>query len=445
MQKFTLSICSVCALLLLGISSCKDDDEPFVKPKLSVGTETVTIGEGGGTAEVEIVLDKAAPTDITVEYSLGGTAVSPADYSIVGTEGEIDIPQGQTSATIKISIVNDVVYECDETIEIELQDVNSDDIEITNDDEAIVTITEDDAQSIASFATAALTVKESDNETLLDIQISLSSPAAQAVTIEYEFTHGDGFATDDIYGAAQEPPIPAQYIDFEVEGGQQQVSIAQGASSGLIQLQLFSDFLIEDDETIEITLTGATGTTIGTNNKMTITLAQEDGKAIVLVWDDYEDVDMDMFLWIGETITTFEPNPVATSITAAVDPQIEIVFIPSIVENAAFGLSFVYYSGTEDPMNFESHFIDFTDGEFADDFDAYPGTYTLANINAWDEEGAPAPAVVQTFVIDAGTYKDITDIEEPATGSRKPTISKPLGLKKTKSIPTKIPRWIRSF
>ena len=283
MQKFTILICSVCTFLVLGLSSCKDD-EPFVKPKLSVGTEAVTISEAGGTASVEIVLDKAAPTAITVEYSLGGTAVSPADYSIVGTEGEIDIPQGETSATIQITIVNDAVYEGNETIEIELQDVDSDDIEITNDDEATVTITDDDPQTIVSFATTTLTVKESDNDALVEIQVSLNSPAPQNVTVEYEFTHGDGFAVDDIYGAAQNPPIEPQFYDFEVEGGQQQVVIAQGATSGVIQLQLFSDFFLEDDETIEITLTQATGAQIGTNSTMTITLAQEDGKVIVLVW-----------------------------------------------------------------------------------------------------------------------------------------------------------------
>ena len=121
MQKFTLSICSVCALLVLCLSSCKDDDEPFVKPKLSVATETVTIGEGGGTAEVGIVLDKAAPTDITVEYSLGGTAVSPADYSIVGPKGKLY--SRADSATIKITIVMtrlrskniDIEYGCNST------------------------------------------------------------------------------------------------------------------------------------------------------------------------------------------------------------------------------------------------------------------------------------------------------------------------------------------
>jgi hypothetical protein len=442
MQKSTLSLFSLCVILVLGLSACKDD-EPFVKPKLSFANETAQVAENGGSVEVQVVLDKAAPTAITIQYEIGGTAVSPADYSIVGTEGEVDIPQGQTSATIKIDIVNDATYEGNETIELDIQDVDSDDIEITTDDEVVITITEDDPQAVASFATTELTLKESDNEELLEIQVSLSAPAPQAITVQYTFAHGDGFAIDDIYGTAEE--IPEIFFDFEVQGGQQQVTIAQGTQSAVIQLQIFSDFILEDSEKIEITLSQASnGAQIGTNNKMTITLDQEDGKVIALVWDDdYTDVDMDLFLWIGETIGDLQF--IASSTNPAVDPKVELVFIPAIIQDAAFGVSYTYYSGTADPMNFEAHFVDFTDGDFADDFDVYPGTYTLANINAWDEDGAPEPAVVQTFRIEGGAYVDITDIEEPATGSRKPTVQVPSGIKKMKSPLVKASTRTRAF
>ncbi len=442
MQKFTLSICCFSAILVMGLSSCKDDDDPFVPANLSVNTETVTISEAGGTVEIEIVLDKAAPTDITVEYDLGGTAVSPADYSVVGTEGELDIPQGQTSGIIEIDIVNDAIYEGNETIEISLQDVNSTDVLITNDDEAVVTITDDDPQTVVSFATTTLEIKESDNDELLEIQVNLSGPAPQAVTVQYQLTHGQGFAIDDIYGEAEE--IPAQFFDFSIEGGQQQVTIPQGGTSGVIQFQIFSDFLLEDPEEIEITLLASTGVTLGTNTVMTITLNQEDGKAIALVWDDaYTDVDMDLFLWIGDNIN--ELDFVASSTNPDVDPKLEIVFIPAIIQDAAFGASYTYYSGTADPMNFEAHFVDFINGEFADDFDVYPGTYTIANINAWDQTGAPEPAVVQTFRKEAGAFVDITDITEPATGSRKPTVALPQEIKKNRSGLPKVSTKIRPF
>lgn len=436
MQKLTLLICSLCSLIVLGIglSSCKDD-EPFVKPNLSVNTETLTVSEAAGTVEIEIVLDKGAPADITIEYDLGGTAISPADYSIVGKEGEVEIAQGQTSATIKLQIVNDALFEGDETIEISLQDVDSDDVLITNDDESVITITDDDPQLKASFSATTLTVAESDNVELLEVEVVLDNPAPQDVTIQFTLANGQaGMALDSLYASEQE--FPSQFYDYFVEGGVHEVVIAQGATAGVIQIQLLSDFHFEDDETIEITLTEATtGVQIGTNNKMTITVEQEDGTVIALVWqDDYTNVDMDLFLWIGNAVDNL--FFAASSTNPDVDPKVEAVFIPAVIEDAAFGTSYTYYSGTQTPMNFEAQFIEFTDGatEPEANFDIYPGTYTLANINAWDTNAGIQPVIAQTFKKVAGAIVEITDpIVAPASGSRMVTVALPSGVQKIKT------------
>ena len=163
MQKYTLLICSLCALVVLGIglNSCKDE-EPFVKPNLKVSDESLTVAEGAGTVQVEFTLDRGAPGDITIEYSLSGTAISPADYTIVGTEGEVEIANGATSGTVEIQIVSDAIYEGNETIEISIEDVSSDDVVITNDDETEVTITDDDTQIKVSFSSSTLSVNEAD-------------------------------------------------------------------------------------------------------------------------------------------------------------------------------------------------------------------------------------------------------------------------------------------
>jgi hypothetical protein len=431
MQKFTLLLCSASAILALGIglSSCKDD-EPFVKPNLSVASKTVTFSEAAGTIEVAVVLDKGAPADITIEYDLGGTALSPADYSIVGKEGEVEIAKGETSGTISIQLVSDVVYEGDETIEISLEDVDSDDVVITNDDETIVTITDDDPQIQASFKTTTLTVVESDNEDFLEIEVVLDNPAAQEVTVKFEITHGEGHAIDALYGIEEE--ISSQYYDYYVEGDEQSVVIAQGSQTGKIQLQLLSDFVLEDDETIELTLSEASnGVQIATTNKiMTITLQQEDGRIVALVWkDEYADVDMDLILWAGDDASNLDFA--AISAYEDVDPKYELLFIPAAIQDAAFGLSYVYYSGTVTPMDFEAQFIDFANGaaEAQANFDVYSGSYTLANINAW-ETLEDLVHVEQTFQKDAGAYVNVSTISVPASGSRAKFYKVPSGLKK---------------
>ena len=75
MQKSILLLSSLLTVVVtsLVLSSCKDD-EPFVKPKLSLDESTMTVNEAAGTIEVDFVLDKAYSSDITIEYDLGGTA-----------------------------------------------------------------------------------------------------------------------------------------------------------------------------------------------------------------------------------------------------------------------------------------------------------------------------------------------------------------------------------
>jgi hypothetical protein len=310
---------------------------------------------------------------------------------------------------------------------------------ITNDDESVITITDDDPQLKASFSATTLTVAESDNVELLEVEVVLDNPAPQDVTIQFTLANGQaGMALDSLYASEQE--FPSQFYDYFVEGGVHEVVIAQGATSGVIQIQLLSDFHFEDDETIEITLTEASsGVQIGTNNKMTITVEQEDGMVIALVWDGaYTDVDMDLFLWIGENVS--ELFFAASSTNPSVTEKVEALFIPAVINNdpdgVAFGTSYTYYSGTQTPMNFEAQFIEFVGGaaEPQADYDIYPGSYTLANINAWDTNAGIQPVIAQTFKKVAGAFVEITDpIVAPASGSRMVTVALPSGVKKMKA------------
>lgn len=265
---------------------------------------------------------------------------------------------------------------------------------------------------------------------LFEISIQLDKAAPADLTIEYNL---GGTAFDSI--SAFNDGIPSSYYDYYVNGVSGKLQVPAGQSAANIEIQLYSDFRFEDDETIEITLSESAGAQIGTNNKHTITLQQQDGKVVALVWgDDYTDVDMDMFLWTGDETTVLQ-GVIATAINEGVSPKQEIIFIPSVftadITEAAFGLSYVYYTGSANPMNFEAQFADFANGELEAeaDRDVYAASYTLDNINAWDETEID-PAIVQTFRIVNGAYVDITEITVPASGSRIKTHKLPQGLER---------------
>src|SRR5690606_17980469 len=219
--------------------------------------------------------------------------------------------------------------------------------------------------------------------------------------------------------------------------------IEQGQTTGNIEIRTFSDFLWEPvDETIVITLSGGEAT-IGDVNVANIALKQEDGKIIVLLWEGHDDVDMDLILWVGE-----EPDNLVgwltTSLRIGSEPPEELIFLPyrvmedEVIASWSYGLSYVYYDGTADPMNFEVQFADFIDGlvEAEGDREIFQATYTLANINKWDLQTGVDPLIAQTFKIVDGNIADISDpITVHAEHSRLKPRKIPQGFKREKATP----------
>lgn len=307
MRKYNLylSALSLSAFCLM-FSSCKDDDEPAAKPQLSFASTTLTVKESDGTVEVQVVLDKAASEDITIEYSLSGTALdditagtsAPSDYEVLSEYGEVEIAAGETTGIIELDIYSDSDYEDDETIEISIEDVSSDEIEITRDDE------------------------------------------------------------------------------------------------------------------------------------IEITLQQEDGLVVLLEWgvgdgETYTDVDMDLFLWAENTSSDLAVTDYVglsgsyyTSLQVSFTSP-EYFFLPTaIVEDGTFGLSCTYYEGTADPMNFEVSFIEIVNNDDVSTV-TKKGTYTLANINKWDDETTGTePVMIITFKKAGTDFTDFGEITVPGTGSR---------------------------
>lgn len=157
MRKYSNLLMSGCVLfaVALTISSCNDDDPP-AKPKLSFEADK-TVKESDGDIEVKVILDKPAKDDVTLTYSIAGSAVEkvvaanarPHDYEITSDYKEVTIEAGQTEGIIKITLASDLDLEEDETIELSIEDSDSEDIEITRDDDITITVTQEDGLIVA--------------------------------------------------------------------------------------------------------------------------------------------------------------------------------------------------------------------------------------------------------------------------------------------------------
>lgn len=413
----TIAIC-----MGFGFSSCKED-EPPAKPKLSFAKTEITVNEDDGVLEVELVLDKAHSKDLRIEYELGGTAddqdivgTANADYEVQGSHGVVKIEAGQTTGVIELDIYPDAGFEEDETIEIAILDTNTDEIELTADDEVVITIKNDDAQLVLSFVNPDLTVNEADG--VLEVQLVLDKPAPRDLTFSYELS---GSATDSIT-AWNNKVNP----DYYVNGTSGQFQIRAGETTGLIDLRVYSDLLVEDanqateaidPETIVITV-GTNGVQMA-DNEIEIKLVQEDGLLIALLWPDPANAlqaDMDLLLRVGNSTSSW--LGVLTGSAAEGFQGPEIIFIPKVITYAAYGLSHTYYDGTLDPLKFKVLFIDIIDSALEPQANilSYEATYTAANKNKWTD--VSSTQVVQTFEKNATGFTTPSQITVPTAGSR---------------------------
>jgi hypothetical protein len=245
----------------------------------------------------------------------------------------------------------------------------------------------------------------------IEIEVTLDKPATKDIVIEYSLG-GDAVEVQD--ATNENGP------DYEVTSELGEIEIEEGESTGVITIDLYSDFTFEEDETITITLEDVDdGITLTEDNEMEITLTQEDGLGILLDWgydagDNYTDVDMDLFLWAKNTSGTLAITGLASTAASFAPP--EQLFLPNALDDGTYGLSCNYYEGSREPMKFRVRFFNIVNSAQTL-LSTKTAQYTLANVNPWYTSDV-LPSLSMTFEKTGGTYSAITEITVPASGSR---------------------------
>jgi hypothetical protein len=210
MRKFSVLLLSAFTLssFVFVFTSC-DDDEPPAKPKLSFATSEITVKESDANLQIQVVLDKAASEDITIEYSLGGTAKDdiaagsslPADYEVVSDYLELEIPAGETTGVIELDFISDTDFEEDETIEISIEDVDSENIELTRDDEVNITVKQEDGLIVL----LQWGIDANPAYTDVDMDLFLWAPNTSGVLVAIQYIGLDGTANTNLRSSTLSP------------------------------------------------------------------------------------------------------------------------------------------------------------------------------------------------------------------------------------------------
>ena len=248
--------------------SLTDDHNWTIENDSQSCNATVTIADASGNEDdgnitVTLTLDAFVVDGLTVDVSTAdGTAAAGTDYTAItsqtitfaGTVGE--------TQTFTITPTADTNVEGNETLTVSMSNlVTGTENTVTTTDDATVTIIGDD-QPVVSFASASASDGESVSSS--DIEVNLNQAGLSAVAVDYTVS---GTAS----GSGTDYTLAAGTLTFAV-----------GDVSETISLSIINDERVEADETVIITLSNASGASIGTNAVFTYTIEDNDQATVSL-------------------------------------------------------------------------------------------------------------------------------------------------------------------
>ncbi|MEM8792664.1 MAG: malectin domain-containing carbohydrate-binding protein [Pseudomonadota bacterium] len=147
-----------------GDGSVGDDDDATVtvtptavpQNQLSI-IASADAAEPGTTGQFTVSLEEAAATDTVITYSIAGTATGGTDYETLS--GMVTILQGELTALIDVTVIDDLDLEGDESVVVTLTEVTSGDADVVigATDEATVALVDDEVPPTQASALIEIT------------------------------------------------------------------------------------------------------------------------------------------------------------------------------------------------------------------------------------------------------------------------------------------------
>ena len=228
-----------------------DDDVPLVNFTTSANARI----EDGGTVSPQVALTKASTLPVDIYYRVGGTATSGSDYN--PPPGVLHLAPGVATGQIPIKLIDDKEEEETETIIVEIYSAVGANLGNTLTYSQTLTDNEDPS---AYFSTSETKVVEAQKDITVDVE--LKRPAGKTVTVNYELG-GTATAGSDYLAISKGT-----------------VTFGPTQTLGTIPITIKDDTEIEGNETIIMTLTGATNATLKDRNTHAVHIIDNEVPAV---------------------------------------------------------------------------------------------------------------------------------------------------------------------
>ncbi len=238
---------------LTHTATINDDDTP---PTVQFTAATQSASEAAGLVTVTAQLSAVSGLAVDIPFTINGTstAIGGTDYTI--TVSPITIPAGSTTADITITLINETLYEANETIVLDIGTPTNATASGTLTHTATIT-NDDTAPNISFTAGTTISVGEAIGNYALSATLSTVSGLPAAVTLNTT----DATATGGSDYSAQVS---------------QTLTIPAGSTTATFNIPITNDTLYEGDETFTITFAAAVDSAITGGATQTVTITDND-------------------------------------------------------------------------------------------------------------------------------------------------------------------------
>lgn len=214
-----------------------EDDDAAGGVRISV--RDLSVDESVGVARVAVELSQPSSNTVrVVAYTRINSATPGQDY--YGVTSQLSFPPGSTRQEFALTILNDAIVESSETTGVRLvRPVNA----VLADDEATITILDDDSAGTVQFSVADLTVNENTGTANVAIRLSQASAQTTSVLVFTQTLSAD--AGQDFYGKTQ------------------RLTFSPGQTVRNFSVTILDDSVPEPTETVRVRLANAVGAPIG--------------------------------------------------------------------------------------------------------------------------------------------------------------------------------------
>ncbi|MBR8535269.1 gliding motility-associated C-terminal domain-containing protein [Carboxylicivirga sediminis] len=237
----------------------QNDDVPSISLSL-VGSPIL---ENGGIATITASSDILSANDIVVNLSNTGTATNIVDYAMAGS---ITIPAGQSSASVSLTAVQDVLDEANETVITDIATVTNG---VENGTQQVTTtITDDDDAPTVSLSVDNATIAE--NGGVATVTASIDAVSALPVTIILAYS---GTAT---LGGTDVTATVGTNANSVTE-----IVIPAGSTIGTVTITAAQDVLDEADETVIVDIDNVVNAIEASAQQVTTTITDDDNTPVI--------------------------------------------------------------------------------------------------------------------------------------------------------------------